>query len=477
MRELITYTGKDKILVAQIVPIRKNDDNWKSEILENISQKINQIKTGQPMKSFDEISKTIFNYKSEILGSIATGLIKKDFDFYLNQEYCDCPWCSKSIKSRGKFKKTVEALNCKIDLLRPYFYCHSCQKGFYPLDEALGLASSSKQYDVQDLETWLSTEMTYEKASETYERFTGSPLSVDHMHETVKNVANDLTILDVCPTKPEIEEQVEQLSTGKRWRPIMMIAIDGAHEPVRPEPSPWKGKRGKYEYKEAKGFRIYLLDQAKIVHLISWHQIQDDKSLANNLLELKNAGLIPEKRVRLCFIGDGAPWIWNRTKELFPKSKQILDFYHCSEYLQSVAKAQFGEKSQKAQEWIETTFARLFYNNVSYVLDELTEMKAVSSDAKEKIDKTITYLTNHKSRVQYGNYKQGGYHIGSGAIESANKFICHTRLKKSGAWWYISNSNNILKLRCAQYNGTYDRVIENYKNTNKRKLPEDFLKR
>jgi len=37
------------------------------------------------------------------------------------------------------------------------------------------------------------------------------------------------------------------------------------------------------------------------------------------------------------------------------------------------------------------------------------------------------------------------YHIGSGAIESANKFISHG-----------TNANNILKLRCAKYNKTYD---------------------
>jgi len=27
-------------------------------------------------------------------------------------------------------------------------------------------------------------------------------------------------------------------------------------------------------------------------------------------------------------------------------------------------------------------------------------------------------------------------------------------LKRSGAWWYTENSNAILALRCARYNGT-----------------------
>ena len=73
-------------------------------------------------------------------------------------------------------------------------------------------------------------------------------------------------------------------------------------------------------------------------------------------------------------------------------------------------------------------------------------MSPKSDKAKEKIEKAIGYLTIHKNRAPYGTAKQAGYHIGSGAIESANICICHDRLKKSGAWWYIANSNNILRL-------------------------------
>jgi hypothetical protein len=47
-------------------------------------------------------------------------------------------------------------------------------------------------------------------------------------------------------------------------------------------------------------------------------------------------------------------------------------------------------------------------------------------------------------------------------MEAANKFICHTRLKRSGAWWYKSNCNQMLALRCAKYNGTLDQVFVRY---------------
>ena len=159
-----------------------------------------------------------------------------------------------------KVKRTIESLGGSLDLYRPYFYCKNCHQGFYPLDEALGLASSTKQHDIQDLEAWLSSELPFETASEAFRRCTGDTLSADHMFETTNHIANHFDILDFCPTRNEIEQKIDGLSRGKFRRPVMMIAIDGARAPTRPEPSPWKGKRGKGEWKEAKGFRVYLID-------------------------------------------------------------------------------------------------------------------------------------------------------------------------------------------------------------------------
>ena len=345
---------------------------------------------------------------------------------------------------------------------------------YYPLDEALGLAPSPKQYDIQDVEAWLSSELPFKTAAEAFNRCTGDGLSADHMFETVNNIANHFDILDVCPTKDEIENQIKELSKGKFRRPIMMLAIDGAHVPVRPEPSPWKGKRGAGGWKEAKGFRIYLIDKDRIIHLISWHQVQSDDEFAEGLLKIKNAELIPEDKVRLCIIGDGAVWLWKKARKIFPNAKEILDFYHCSEYIHEVANIQYGKSTKKAQEWVEATFTRLFHNNIDDVIQGLKIMKPVSTSAEETIDDVIGYLSKRRDQVNYGAAKRAGYHIGSGAIESANKFIGHVRLKRSGAWWYITNANNILKLRCAKYNGTYDSVIQKYKDLDRKKTYSKF---
>ena len=439
-------------------------EDWKSAFLSFVSDRLDEIEKDYPMESITDISKSLFQNRSEIMGQAALALIEKKFGHLLDQHYCGCPHCNCRIKAKSeKVRRKIETVVGPVTLYRPYFYCRNCSFGFYPLDDALGLSNRKAQPDIQELEAWLAAEMPYETASEALERCAGIKLSNHHAHDVVNEIASDIQLLDICPDKTEIHRKIDELSEGRFRRPVLMIGIDGAHAPTRPEPSPRKGKRGKGEYKEVKGFRMYLLDDKKIVHLISWHQIKSDKALGNDLLKIKQAGLIPGDKVRLCAIGDGAPWIWNRIKEVYPEAKRVLDYYHCSEYLHDLANAQYGKNSQKAREWVEATLCRLFVNKADHIIAGMKRMKPKSDEAKDQIDKTVRYLDERKDMVNYGSLKRGGFHIGSGGIESSNKFIANVRLKRSGAWWYPTNANNILKLRCAKYNKTFDKIMENRK--------------
>jgi hypothetical protein len=89
-------------------------------------------------------------------------------------------------------------------------------------------------------------------------------------------------------------------------------------------------------------------------------------------------------------------------------------------------------------------------------------MQAHSEEAAKAIANCWDYLNNHRDRTHYRQFRRGGYPLGSGGVESSNKFICHVRLKRSGAWWYETNSNQLLALRCAKYNGTFDQVFERH---------------
>jgi hypothetical protein len=257
----------------------------------------------------------------------------------------------------------------------------------------------------------------------------------------------------------------------------VVLGIDGAYVPTRPDSArgrrPGRGrgraKRARWhgQWREAKGFRCYLMAGERIVHLLSWHQVQTEAQLGDALQQGRDAGLIPEDQVRLCVVCDGAAWIWKQVQTLFPHAQQVLDYYHCTEYLHKGAQAQYGATDQ-AVEWVEATLTRLYLGNVSAVLGGLRRMHAASDAAATAITNCGDYLEAHRGRTYYRKLRRAGYPLGSGGIESANKFICHVRLKRSGAWWYELNSNQMLALRCAKYNGTFAQVFARHQ----RRLPK-----
>lgn len=453
-------------MLAQVIPIVrgntgfKAEEDWREPFLRYMGDHMEDMDREGSVETLGDISAMLWSSRSEILGQLTLTFIRKRFGNLLMQEDCNCPLCGKFLKRRGLHKREIITLSARFDLQRPYFYCVSCSHGFYPLDEALGLSASAKQHDVQELATWFASELPFKVAEDAMIRSTGIEMSDPAIHKTVKEVASGLEVHDVCPSKEEILARIAKFSEGKRWRPAMMLALDGALAPVRCEPSLYKGERGPGEWEEVKGLRFYLVDKDRIEHLMSWHQIGSADELAMALQAIKEAGLVPEDRVRLCVVADGAAWIWNRVDEVFPEAKQVLDYYHCSEHLHELAAAQYGKGTQKAREWVEASLLRLFLKQKSHVIAGIKRTKPSSAEAAKLIAQTAAYLKKHSKRIDYGTLRRGGYHIGSGAIESANKLISHVRLKRPGAWWYPSNANNILKLRCAKYNGTYGKVMQ-----------------
>ena len=359
-----------------------------------------------------------------------------------------------------------------VQVERPYFYCPSGCGGVYPLDQVLDLAPGRKQLDVQQAAAQVATEMPYEEAHTLCSDLTGVHLGSERLQTFVHQAAEELSVLEVAPSRQEIAQRIEEMAAGCFRRPVLVLGIDGAYVPTRPDSARQRQEGQRHcrsrraswhgQGRDAKGFRFDLIDDERIVHVLSWHQVQNEEQLGEALTQVKEAGVIPEDQVRLCVVCDGASWIWKHVEALFPSARQVLDYYHCKEYLHKVAKVQY-DSPERALEWVEATLTRLYLGKVGWVLGGLRHMQPASEEALKAMDNCWVYLHTHRDRTRYGKLRRGGYPIGSGGIESSNKFICHVRLKRSGAWWYEANSNEMLALRCAKYNGTFDRVFERYR--------------
>jgi Uncharacterised protein family (UPF0236) len=423
--------------------------------------------------SLEALTQAVVTMRQELTGRITQALVEQQHARALHQRTMPCPHCQRILPARPAQPRTVHTMVGEVSLSRPYFYCMHCQQGFAPLDEVLQLSERRTQWDLQKAGARLAAEVPFKTAQELFMELTGLSLSDHTLHEVTGELSHELGVLEVSPTAAEIAYRVAEMAAGKTWRPVMVLAIDGAYVPTRPEQAKgpatgcrrtranragWHG-----EWKEAKGFRFYLVEKERIVHVLSWHQVQTDEEAAEALRQVKAAGLIPEDQVRLCVLGDGAKWIWKQVKALFPTAVQILDYYHCREHVHHVGGLQFGDDAEQEHEWVEAMMARLFWGYVDWAIEGLEALQPRDSQAAEEIRKLIGFLRNSAGRLHYRAARKGGYPIGSGGIEAANKCISHVRLKRSGAWWYIEQANHMLALRCAIYNGTFARVFETYK--------------
>jgi len=438
----------------------KITDNWVDSLAPALC--------GDKPLTMTEISALFEEKKAELLGSLVEQFIGVHHQETAEQQSAPCPKCGKPCLSRRQTSRRVESRQGSSLIERPYFHCVACRTGFTLLDQALELSGRRKQYDLQRLALDYIAEMPYAKAAELFAKSTGIGFSGDTLHDLVAEFTAGLTLEEVIPSKEEILDRIASIKRLGKRRPVLVVATDGAHLPTRPLPGR-EGKRGPGEYREAKGFRLYLLGAGKIVQLVSWHQIQDADSCAAALKTV--AARIPVDLVRIALVGDGAPWLWRAMTEAFPTGREVLDYYHCSEHVHALAAAQYADEPAKGLQWVEATMARLYYGETGHVLGGLKRMKPRTNDVKEQIRKLVSYLQNNAHRIDYKYNRAGGYPIGSGGIESANKFICHVRLKRSGAWWLKENGNGMLALRCAIVNDTLDAAFSHYVARDQNPLP------
>ena len=243
---------------------------------------------------------------------------------------------------------------------------------------------------------------------------------LDNMHEIEVGAdnKNKKGILYIMTDGAAVNTRVKD-ENGSTWRENKTVIAftdkdmvkrkDGSHIIVRKEYAAYIGT--------AEKFRGYVLNTAI------------------------NAGY--GKTQEVVIIGDGAAWIRNMGNELFPEAVQILDLYHLKENIYNYAKYKFSGNEKEYVPWAEIFIDKIEKGKTEEALSLLPEEESLPAN----IVNLRTYITNNIDRIDYPKYKENGYFVGSGAIESANKVILQRRLKQSGMRWSVSGAQAVLSLR------------------------------
>jgi hypothetical protein len=70
----------------------------------------------------------------------------------------------------------------------------------------------------------------------------------------------------------------------------------------------------------------------------------------------------------------------------------------------------------------------------------------------------VTYVFHQRQRMDYARYRQTGYPVGSGSVESGCKIVVQERMKQAGMRWSREGAQAMLALRCVLLSDCWDEV-------------------
>jgi hypothetical protein len=225
-----------------------------------------------------------------------------------------------------------------------------------------------------------------------------------------------------------------------------IIQVDGSMIPM---------KKG---WEEVKTAVIAKLDSSKNHHeekpLLKnrvFHSTKSDiSSFERDIKKITNRMNISDKR--LIVMGDGAVWIWKMYERLFPKAIQVLDFYHVAEHISLIVKTIWGENSVCVPDEIKKLCHQVKYSDegskyVQNYIERHINNKSLTPTMKETLKKQKEYFIINEKRMLYATYRHKNMPIGTGLIESTQKWLIQARMKQSGMHWSVTGARRMLALR------------------------------
>jgi hypothetical protein len=331
--------------------------------------------------------------------------------------------------------RVLVTLNGVHRLRRAYYHCALCQKGFCPLDQRLQLGVGECSIGVRALAARFATYLPFRKAAEELELVCGVQLSAG----TVRRVAQGVgAALEAAWAEQERRLWAGQAPVPSERPRQVQVGMDGVLIRI--------GK----EWKEVKVGEIYRPQPGGGVEQIQYYATRRDAVAFGRRLRT----LAQAEGVHFCravgTVGDGIDWIWHEAAKHFPRSEEILDYYHALQHLWQLAHARF-ENQEAAQAWIGEQQKRLLEEEkgVEAVMEGVEEWEPRGEEEAEVKRRVGNYLRHHAHRMEYKRLRERGYHIGSGVVEAGCKNVVQARLKGAGMRWSEAGAEAMLHLRAS----------------------------
>lgn len=333
---------------------------------------------------------------------------------------------------------------------------------FPPLDEELNLGEHVWSPETVKQIVKQGTEIaSYRRAAESYEEMTKIGVSKSSMGRLVKEYGSKIVKIqeeeaesmvkpprkDEVITKrdmPEPDSEVMSLSMdgamvniiGEGWKEVKTVAVSAVEKTVDEETGETKVKLTAHSYRSG-------LWEAKEFAKQQW-------------AEGCRRGL--ERAKQVVSVNDGAIWIWLIVQMCWAPCVEILDWWHVVEKLWELAHTLFSSQPSATTDWVNTQKTHLYQGNTRSIIRAIRQLCPRGQKLPDKVRLIIAYIFNHRHRLRYDLFRQAGFPIGSGCVESACKLVMQTRMKQAGMRWSRDGAQSMLALRSVLLSDRWDDV-------------------
>ena len=322
------------------------------------------------------------------------------------------------------------------------------EAGFFPLDERCGLSASQYSETLSKQMVWLSGLLPYGQVVQVLERVGHRQIPQGNLWRETQTQGERLRVeaerqrATVAPERMAWADARADHDTPKG------VSMDGGMMNIRGEG--WKefkagvvydvGQRPGQDPQTGETVDLPCAEQSRYTAVLG-----DVEQFAPALWAIAVAHDLP-RAARSSVAADGAEWPWGVAADLFPDSTQIVDWYHATQHLAQAAHALYPQDETRALAWYRQMQTLLFRGEIWKITRPL-QQAGLADPAR--------YFEHHQRRMQYQEFREAGFLIGSGPVESEIKQY-KARLTGPGMRWARRNAERMLVIRSAVLSHQFD---------------------
>ena len=339
----------------------------------------------------------------------------------------------------------------KIQIRSPYLWVYG--EGFKPLVAEMRITHHGRSETVKRALSDFGIESSFATAAKRFNEHYHFNIASSAVLRSTKKIAHEA--MDYIEEKISNPDPQEEKSIEK-----MLVELDGCEI-----------RTAQHQLKENTKERTPVYSNPKKEKIINWRDVRlgfvrpldsDSKTFVGKMdsyeeivgdLYKAAKWIGMTSKTETVGVADGAIGLSEEMKRQFPKMQFVLDKSHLKDHFYETAE-KIGIRDKERKKWVMNQITSISDGKVLGILEELGQRYDKSPN--DRLKRLIGYVNRFCDAVNYNEYREKGYPIGSGEIESAHKSVPQKRLKIPGATWHPSSIDPMLALRVLRADDWWD---------------------